>query len=77
MLSNHLTCRHLHPAPPKSNDPSTTHYFTLSDHGSFLCHLHFNSNQIILSKQLPPCLALHPLPQAKFLADYVIIYLTL
>ncbi|RZB70611.1 hypothetical protein D0Y65_035545 [Glycine soja] len=64
-FSNHLTCRHLHPAPPKSNDPSTTHYFTLSDHGSFLCHLHFNSNQIILSKQLPPCLALHPLPQAK------------
>ncbi|KAG5106339.1 hypothetical protein JHK82_043309 [Glycine max] len=51
---NHLTCRHLH--PPKSNDPSITHYFTSSDHGSFLYHLHFNSNQIILSKRLPPCL---------------------
>ncbi|KAH1238737.1 ATP-dependent DNA helicase PIF1 [Glycine max] len=49
---NHLTCRHLH--PPKSNDPSITHYFTSSNHRSFFYHLHFNSNQIILSKRLAP-----------------------
>ena len=49
---NHLTCRQLQ--PPKSNDPSITHYLTSLNHCSFFYHLHFNSKQIILSKQLAP-----------------------
>ena len=49
---NHLTCRQLQ--PPKSNDPSITHYLTPSNHPSFFYHLHFKSKQIILSKRLPP-----------------------
>ena len=59
---NHLTCRQLQ--PPKSNNPSITHYLTPSNHASFFYHLHFNSNQIILSKRLAPWFPLHRLPQA-------------